>query len=47
MNQAEVSSSVEPLKNEGTIAKSASVDLDWYLEVRSLQQAGPIISGAK
>jgi len=42
VNQAEVSSSVEPLKNEGNDSKRM-VDLDWYLEVRSLQQDGPII----
>jgi hypothetical protein len=40
-NQAEVSSSIEPLKNEGD-DKKRSVDLDWYLEVRSLLQDGPI-----
>ena len=42
VNQAEVSSSIEPLKNEGNDTKR-TVDLDWYLEVRSLQQDGPII----
>lgn len=41
-NQAEVSSSIEPLKNEGD-SKKRSVDLDWYLEVRSLLQDGPIV----
>jgi hypothetical protein len=40
-NQAEVSSSIEPIKNEGDESER-SVDLDWYLEIRSLQQAGPI-----
>jgi len=42
VNQAEVSSSVETIKNEGNDAKRA-VDLDWYLEVRSLVQDGPIV----
>ena len=41
-NQAEVSSSIEPIKNEGD-DKKRSVDLDWYLEVRSLLQDGPIV----
>jgi hypothetical protein len=41
-NEAEVSSSVEPIKNEGTDAKRA-VDLDWYLQIRSLVQDGPIV----
>ena len=41
-NQAEVSSSIEPIKNEGD-ANKRSVDLDWYLEVRSLLQDGPIV----
>jgi len=41
-NQAEVSSSIEPLKNEGD-DKKRSVDLDWYLEVRSLLQDGPVV----
>jgi hypothetical protein len=41
-NQAEVSSSIEPLKNEGD-DKKRSVDLDWFLEVRSLLQDGPIV----
>ena len=41
-NQAEVSSSIEPLKYEGD-DKKRSVDLDWFLEVRSLLQDGPIV----
>jgi hypothetical protein len=41
-NQADVSSSIEPLKNEGD-GKKRSVDLDWLLEVRSLLQDGPIV----
>jgi hypothetical protein len=42
VNQAEVSSSIEPLRDEGSDARR-SVDLDWYLEVRSLLQDGPIL----
>ena len=41
-NQSEVSSSIEPIKNEGD-ARKRSVDLDWYLEIRSLLQDGPIV----
>jgi len=41
-NQAEVSSSIDPINNEGDNRKRA-VDLDWFLEVRSLLQDGPIV----
>jgi hypothetical protein len=41
-NQAEITSSIEPIKDEGDEAQR-SVDLDWYLEVRSLYPNGPII----
>ncbi|HEY6392809.1 MAG TPA: hypothetical protein VIX89_16130 [Bryobacteraceae bacterium] len=41
MNQAEVTSSIETLKEDGDDAKR-TVDLDWYLEVRSLLPDGPI-----
>ena len=41
VNQTEVTSSVEPLKDEGDGAKR-SVELDWYLEIRSLLPDGPI-----
>ncbi len=41
-NQAEISSSIEPIKNEGDDAERVVV-LDWYLEVRSLAQDGPIV----
>jgi len=37
----EVSSSVETTKNEGDDAKRI-VDLDWYLQIRSLHDNGPI-----
>ena len=42
VNQAEVSSSIEPIRDQGDDSKRL-VDLDWYLEVRSLLQDGPII----
>jgi hypothetical protein len=41
-NQAEVSSSIEPLTEEGSDQKRA-INLDWLLEVRSLEQDGPIL----
>ena len=42
VNQAEVSSSVEPLKDEGDDTKR-TVELDWYLEIRSLLPDGPVV----
>jgi hypothetical protein len=42
VNQAEVASSIEPIHEEGDDTKR-SVDLDWFLEVRSLVQNGPIV----
>ena len=42
VNQAEVTSSIESVRDEGDDAHR-SVDLDWYLEVRSLRQAGQIV----
>jgi len=42
VNQADVSSSVEPLNDDGDDA-SRTVELDWYLEIRSLLPDGPII----
>ena len=41
MNQTEITSSVEPLKDQGDATKR-SVELDWYLEIRSLAPDGPI-----
>ena len=41
VNQAEISSSVEPLKDEGDDSKR-TVELDWYMEIRSVAQDGPI-----
>jgi len=40
-NQAEVTSAIEPVKDDGDEAKR-SVDLDWYMQVRSLVPDGPI-----
>ena len=39
--QNEISSSVEPIKDDGDDSKRL-VEMDWYLQVRSLQQNGPI-----
>jgi hypothetical protein len=41
VNQTEVTSSVEPLKDDGDETRR-SVELDWYLEIRSLLPDGPI-----
>jgi len=41
-NQAEVNSSIEPVQETGDNQKR-SIELDWYLEVRSLLQDGPIV----
>lgn len=42
VNQAEVSSSVEPVQESGDDSKR-SIDLDWFLQVRSLLNDGPIV----
>ena len=42
VKQADISSSVEPLKDEGDETKR-NVDLDWYLEIRSLAPDGPLV----
>ncbi len=42
-NQAEITSSIEPVKDEGDDSKR-TVDLDWYLQVRSLYPNGPIVT---
>ncbi len=42
INQAEVTSSIEPVRNEGDDSRRV-LNLDWYLEVRSLLQDGPIV----
>jgi hypothetical protein len=42
VNQAEVSSSIQPLTEDGD-EHTRKMDLDWALEVRSLLQDGPIV----
>ena len=42
VNQADITSSIEAIRNEGDDAHR-TVDLDWYLEVRSLLQDGPVV----
>jgi hypothetical protein len=43
MTQADISTSAEPIKEEGGDA-TRSMDLDWYLQVRSLIPDGPIVT---
>jgi hypothetical protein len=40
--QGEVASSIQPLKDEGDDAKR-TMDLDWYMEIRSADPAGPLV----
>jgi hypothetical protein len=42
VNQAEVTSSVEPMSDDGDETKR-TVELDWYLEIRSLLPDGPLV----
>jgi hypothetical protein len=42
INQAEVSSSITPLAEDGD-EQARKIDLDWVLQVRSLEQDGPIV----
>lgn len=42
VRQADLSSSVEPLKDEGNDSKR-TVELDWILEIRSLVPDGPLV----
>jgi len=42
VRQADVSSSVEPLSDEGDDTKRI-VDLDWYLEIKSALPDGPVV----
>jgi len=42
-NQAEVTSSIEPIEEKGDDS-TYSVELDWYLQVRSLLPDGPIVT---
>jgi hypothetical protein len=43
LTNADVSSSVEPVKDEGDESKR-TVDLDWYLQIRSQYPTGPIVT---
>ena len=40
--QAEVSSTIEPIKDEGDETKR-SVDLDWTMQIRSREASGPLV----
>jgi hypothetical protein len=42
VNEGEVSSSIQPLNEDGD-DKTYKIDLDWLLQVRSLEQDGPIM----
>jgi hypothetical protein len=42
VRQADVTSSIEPLSDEGDDTKR-TVELDWYLEIRSLLPDGPLV----
>jgi len=42
VNNAEISSSIQPL-NEEAAGETYKIDLDWLLEVRSLEQDGPLV----
>ena len=42
VNQADVTSSVEPIQ-EGGDDTNRTIDLDWFLQVRSLIDNGPIV----
>ena len=42
VNQGEVSSSIRPLTEDGD-EQMYKIDLDWLLEIRSVEQDGPIV----
>jgi hypothetical protein len=42
VNEGEISSSIQPLTEVGT-DQAYKIDLDWLLEVRSLEQDGPLV----
>ena len=46
MTQAEVSCSAEPIKEEGDDT-SRTMDLDWFLQVRSQYLNGPMSTAAR
>jgi hypothetical protein len=41
-NSADLSSSIEPLTEDGD-DQARKIDLDWLLEIRSLEQDGPLV----
>jgi hypothetical protein len=41
-NSGDVSSSIEPLTEDGD-DQARTIDLDWLLEIRSLEQDGPLV----
>jgi hypothetical protein len=42
VDEGEISSSIQPLTEEGD-TQTYKIDLDWLLEVRSLEQDGPLV----
>ncbi len=42
VNEGEISSSIDPIAEDGNDQKR-TIDLDWAMEVRSLEQDGPIV----
>jgi hypothetical protein len=42
VNEGEISSSIDPVAEDGSDQKR-TIDLDWAMEVRSLEQDGPIV----
>jgi hypothetical protein len=42
VNQGEVSSSIQPITEDGN-DQAYKIDLDWLLQVRSLEQDGPLL----
>jgi hypothetical protein len=42
VNNADISSSIQPLSEEAE-GEKYTIDLDWLLEVRSLEQDGPLV----
>jgi len=42
VNEGEISSSIDPIAEDGD-DQARTIDLDWAMEVRSLEQDGPIV----
>lgn len=42
VNEGEISSSIDPIAEDGNDQKR-TIDLDWAMEVRSLEQDGPVV----